>query len=123
MVTVYAIFLLCNCINYVLFVVVFSTLSGRSLEVIFIHQEMPKGDDSGVFYPDDSSLSGESLVLFGDGDEIIVSTGSDPVRFLLISGRLIGEAIAWRGPIVMNAEEELRIAFEEYGKRTFTKHQ
>ncbi|MHA1477107.1 MAG: pirin-like C-terminal cupin domain-containing protein, partial [Promethearchaeota archaeon] len=31
------------------------------------------------------------------------------------------EPVAWRGPIVMNTEEELRIAFNEYNKGTFIK--
>jgi redox-sensitive bicupin YhaK (pirin superfamily) len=29
--------------------------------------------------------------------------------------------VAWYGPIVMNTEEELRIAFEEYRAGTFIK--
>jgi redox-sensitive bicupin YhaK (pirin superfamily) len=32
-----------------------------------------------------------------------------------------GEPIAWRGPIVMNTQEELRIAFEELDQGTFIK--
>lgn len=67
-------------------------------------------------------LSNGDLVLLGDGDQITVSTEEDPVRFLLISGKPIGEPIAWYGPIVMNTNEELRIAFEEYDNGTFIKH-
>ena len=63
-----------------------------------------------------------SLVLFGDGDQVSVSTGADPVRFLLVSGKPIGEPIAWYGPIVMNTREELRIAYDELQKGTFIKH-
>ncbi|MBW1841855.1 MAG: pirin family protein, partial [Deltaproteobacteria bacterium] len=44
------------------------------------------------------------------------------VRFLLISGRPIGEPVAWHGPIVMNTREELQIAFEEYRQGTFIKY-
>jgi len=62
------------------------------------------------------------LVLFSDGEGISVSTEEEPVRFLLLSGRPIGEPVAWYGPIVMNTQEELRIAFEEYEKGTFIKH-
>jgi len=62
------------------------------------------------------------LVLFEDGDEIEVNTEGDPVRFLLISGKPIGEPVAWRGPIVMNTSEELETAFEEYSNGTFIKH-
>jgi redox-sensitive bicupin YhaK (pirin superfamily) len=67
-------------------------------------------------------VSPETLVLFDDGDEVSISTQGNPVRFLLISGKPIGEPVAWYGPIVMNTQEELRIAFEEYEKGTFIKH-
>jgi redox-sensitive bicupin YhaK (pirin superfamily) len=43
------------------------------------------------------------------------------VRFLLAAGRPLGEPVAWYGPIVMNTQEELRIAFEEYKSGTFIK--
>jgi redox-sensitive bicupin YhaK (pirin superfamily) len=62
------------------------------------------------------------LVLFEDGDEIVVTTGNEPVRFLLVAGRPLGEPVAWYGPIVMNTEDELRVAFEEYRNGTFVKH-
>jgi len=62
------------------------------------------------------------LVLFSDGDTITVTTQGDPVRFLLISGKPIDEPVAWYGPIVMNTEDELRIAFEEYRNGTFIKY-
>jgi quercetin 2,3-dioxygenase len=61
------------------------------------------------------------LVSFDSGDLIIVSAPTMSVRFLLISGRPIGEPIAWRGPIVMNTEEELRVAFDELENDTFVK--
>jgi quercetin 2,3-dioxygenase len=61
------------------------------------------------------------LVLFNDGDQIKVTTAGEAVRFLLVSGQPIGEPVAWYGPIVMNTEDELRVAFEEYEKGTFIK--
>ncbi len=61
----------------------------------------------------------ETLVLFKDGDQIMVSTDTEPVRFLLISGKPIREPVAWQGPIVMNTQEELRIAFEALQNGTF----
>ncbi len=64
----------------------------------------------------------ESLVLFGDGDRLMVTVADTPVRFLFLSGKPIGEPVAWYGPIVMNTQEELRIAFEEYRNGTFIKH-
>jgi len=68
-------------------------------------------------------LEKEHLVVYTDGDEISVSTEVNSVRFILISGKPLGEPIAWGGPIVMNTQEELRIAFEEYRNGTFIKHQ
>jgi redox-sensitive bicupin YhaK (pirin superfamily) len=71
----------------------------------------------------DPFLENRDVVLFGDGDQVMVSTEGDYVRFLLISGKPIGEPIAWYGPIVMNTNDELRIAFEEYDNGTFIKQQ
>ena len=70
----------------------------------------------------DLLVSKETLVIFKDGDEVLISTKDKPVRFLLISGKPIKESVAWRGPIVMNTEEELRVAFEEYQTGTFIKY-
>jgi quercetin 2,3-dioxygenase len=81
-------------------------------------------DMEGVNYFDmkrDPFLENGDIVLFDDGDQVIVSTDRDYVRFLLISGKPIGEPIAWYGPIVMNTNDELRIAFEEYNNGTFIK--
>jgi hypothetical protein len=69
------------------------------------------------------ACNAENLILYGDGDGVIISTEARPVRFLMVSGQPIGEPVAWYGPIVMNTREELRIAFEEYEKGTFIKHQ
>jgi redox-sensitive bicupin YhaK (pirin superfamily) len=49
-----------------------------------------------------TAVASEHLILFSDGDQVAVSTSKKPVRFLLISGKPIGEPVAWRGPIVMN---------------------
>ncbi|MDY6990071.1 MAG: pirin family protein [Thermodesulfobacteriota bacterium] len=67
-------------------------------------------------------LDNGTLVLFGDGEEVFVSTEEEPTRFLLMSGKPIGEPVAWYGPIVMNTQEELRVAFEEYREGTFVKY-
>jgi hypothetical protein len=66
-------------------------------------------------------LGDTSVVLFGDGARIKVTTMDSPVRFLLMSGRPLGEPVAWRGPIVMNTQEELQTAFREYRAGTFLK--
>lgn len=72
--------------------------------------------------PGETIFDNGTLVLYEEGDEIMVFTGEEEVRFLLISGKPIGEPVAWGGPIVMNTQEELRIAFEEYKEGTFIKY-
>jgi len=62
------------------------------------------------------------LILYEDGDELLISTENSHVRFLLVSGKPIGEPVAWRGPIVMNTQEELITAFREYQNGTFIKN-
>ena len=64
----------------------------------------------------------ENLVIFNKCDVVLISTSDKPLRFLLISGKPIREPVFWRGPIVMNTEEELSIAFKEYQDGTFIKH-
>ncbi len=93
---------------------------------LFCNEKDPFAYDvEGVNYFDiqrDSFVRNGMLVLFGDGDRMTVSTQGDPVRFLLISGKPIKEPVAWYGPIVMNTEEELRVAFEEYRTGSFIKY-
>lgn len=68
-----------------------------------------------------ATASDRHLVAFEDGDRVSVRAGPSGVRFLLVSGKPIGEPIAWRGPIVMNTQGELRTAFEELQRGTFIK--
>jgi redox-sensitive bicupin YhaK (pirin superfamily) len=58
-------------------------------------------------------------VIFKDGDNVKITAGDKELRFLLISGKPLGEHVAWYGPIVMNTREELEVAFEEYQNGTF----
>jgi len=55
------------------------------------------------------------------GDTVLVTTDKKPVRFLLVSGKPLKEPVAWYGPIVMNTQDELETAFEEYRKGAFIK--
>ncbi len=69
-----------------------------------------------------SVCSDGTVVLYGaEGDEVVVTTKDKPVRFLLVSGKPLGEPVAWYGPIVMNTQEELRVAFQEFENGTFVK--
>lgn len=68
-------------------------------------------------------LTGDrSIVVFDRGDEVTVQAGEQGIRFLLVSGKPLGEPVAWRGPIVMNTSEELQQAFAELRSGAFIKH-
>jgi redox-sensitive bicupin YhaK (pirin superfamily) len=68
------------------------------------------------------ALGEGQLIIYEEGDEVIITASETPMRFLLISGKPLGEPVAWYGPIVMNTEEELDLAFREYREGTFIKY-
>jgi redox-sensitive bicupin YhaK (pirin superfamily) len=66
-------------------------------------------------------IGNRSLVLFDRGDEVVVQAGEQGIRFLLVSGEPLQEPVAWHGPIVMNTQQELRLAMAELSNGTFIK--
>jgi redox-sensitive bicupin YhaK (pirin superfamily) len=60
-----------------------------------------------------------SLILFDRGDEVTVDAGEAGIRFLLVSGKPLGEPVAWHGPIVMNTREEIQQAMLDLQRGTF----
>jgi hypothetical protein len=71
--------------------------------------------------PTRAEAGNRSLVLFDEGDEIVVQAGDEGIRFLLVSGKPIDEPVAWYGPIVMNTEDQLQDAYRELKDGTFIK--
>jgi quercetin 2,3-dioxygenase len=63
----------------------------------------------------------EHLVVLGEGEVVVARTEAEGARFLLAAGRPLGESIAWRGPVVMNSDEELKQAFRELREGTFVR--
>ncbi len=59
------------------------------------------------------------MVVFGDGDEVRVRTHDSGARFLLVSGKPLGEPIARYGPFVMNTREEILKALQDLRDGTF----
>jgi redox-sensitive bicupin YhaK (pirin superfamily) len=74
-----------------------------------------------IFGPEKWRAGEEHLVIFGNGGKVQVRTDEDRARFLLAAGRPLREPIAWRGPVVMNTEDQLRDAFREMREGTFVK--
>ncbi|MGH7798035.1 MAG: pirin family protein [Candidatus Binatia bacterium] len=69
---------------------------------------------------DDLTVSPRLLVL-ADGDFVKVTTAGSAVRFLLVSGKPLGERIARHGPFVMNTSEEIEQALLDLRRGTFVR--
>jgi len=70
----------------------------------------------------DELFGNKSLVLFDQGEQVVIRAENEELRFLLVSGKPLNEPIAWGGPIVMNTQQELQYALDEYQNGTFIKH-
>lgn len=70
---------------------------------------------------DAKEIPAEHVAHLGAGDGVTVTAGGQGARFLLVSGKPLGEPIAWYGPIVMNTDAEIRQAFAEFEAGTFVK--
>ena len=69
---------------------------------------------------DDTKLEQGHLMLFTEAGNIAVKAMED-IHYIFVTGKQLGEPIAWGGPIVMNTQEELDIAFRELEEGTFIK--
>jgi quercetin 2,3-dioxygenase len=66
-------------------------------------------------------VSNPRLVVLGDGDFVEVTTAESPVRFLLVSGKPLGEPVARYGPFVMNTRAEIEETLRELQQGTFAR--
>jgi len=87
----------------------------------FRDASQPQGVMNELTNARDADTGNRSLVLFDQGDEVVVQAGDEGIRFLLVSGRPLDEPVAWYGPIVMNTQDELQQAFNELRAGTFIK--
>jgi quercetin 2,3-dioxygenase len=76
--------------------------------------------EGSVSFGREGAYTSGHVVLFEDGDSLEAST-DEGARFILVSGKPLGEPVSWSGPIVMNTDEEIRTAFAELRKGTFVK--
>ena len=93
---------------------------------IFCHESSPFSHatetENYVNFDRDSLIKNGTIVLFGQGERVSVRTQDSAVRLLFVSGKPLNEPVAWYGPIVMNTQQELKIAFDEYDRGTFIKN-
>ena len=64
--------------------------------------------------PSGREVRAGQLAVFGPGDGVVLRGAQGGGRALVMAGRPLREPVARRGPFVMNTEEELRQAFEDY---------
>ena len=96
---------------------------------VFEHDSKERATQLAYLYEGDALLSpGErnsekqgTLAVFGEGSRVKIRSGDSGASLLLVSGKPLREPIAWGGPIVMNTDEELNLAFEELGQGSFIK--
>lgn len=62
------------------------------------------------------ALAAEDIVVLERDGEVKIETENNKGRFLLMAGKPINEKIAWHGPFVMNTDEELEQAFEDFSQ-------
>jgi redox-sensitive bicupin YhaK (pirin superfamily) len=74
-----------------------------------------------TFAGDSHEIEHTRLVVWDDGDFVQVTTGDSSVRFLLVSGKPLGEPIARYGPFVMNTKEEIEQALADLRRGTFVR--
>jgi redox-sensitive bicupin YhaK (pirin superfamily) len=75
---------------------------------------------SGSIEVQDKTIKSGLCAIFSEGDSVRIGSKVG-ARFLFVTGEPLKEPVAWRGPIVMNTQEELNRAFEELDKGTFIK--
>ncbi len=82
-------------------------------------------EGEGVFGADagegGTTVPATRLAVFGGGDVVNLRAQNRSVRFLLFSGRPLGEPVARYGPFVMNTKEEIAQALADLRNGTFVK--
>ena len=76
---------------------------------------------SGDAYVGDERVSEKTAVKLSEGDHVAIRAADKPAQVLFVSSKMLGEPVAWGGPIVMNTREELNQAFDDLRDGTFIK--
>ena len=88
--------------------------SSHNSFIYLINGEIKIGDKT------HNKITGSTLIILTKGKNLRVSALSN-AKFLLISGKPIGEQIARGGPFVMNTKQEILEAVNDYHNGTFVK--
>lgn len=91
-------------------------------------QPIPSGHNAFAYVIEGAAMFGDSralvqrgqIALLGSGDTLSASSDAG-ARFLLASAQPIGEPVARSGPFVMNTDDELQRAWDDYRAGTLTR--
>jgi redox-sensitive bicupin YhaK (pirin superfamily) len=67
----------------------------------------------------DTEVGNDHAVLVDSDVAIALTAGDAPVEILLLQGKPLGEPVAQYGPFVMNTEEQIEQAFQDYRETQF----
>lgn len=95
--------------------------SGVNFEIATSHNTMLLVTKGQVLLNDKTEAGFKDFVLFGHTGETIKLKATADTRVFVISGEPINEPIARYGPFVMNTQEELIQAFEDFNAGKFGK--
>ncbi len=87
---------------------------GHSAFVYVFEGELTVGSGAGA-----ARLAQHTLAVLGDGVEVRLQAGELAARAILVAGRPLREPVARYGPFVMNTQDELRQAIEDYRNGRF----
>ena len=68
-----------------------------------------------------TKVPSKTAAKLGDGDTVTIVAGEEPIEILFICSEMLGEQIAWYGPVVMTTREELIQAYTEMETGDFIK--
>ncbi len=92
---------------------------------IYLDRDSDKNGYVVVFSGDgklgDESLEAVTAYTLSDGSFEIEAVGDEPLEIIYAQGRPLKEPIAWRGPVVMNTQEELVQTFRDLENGNFIK--
>ena len=88
-----------------------STLAEASRSMFFY-----KGESISI---EDQEISTNHMLELEAGAGVTITNGNTNSYFLILEGKPIAEPVAQHGPFVMNTQEEIRQAIQDYGRTQF----
>jgi redox-sensitive bicupin YhaK (pirin superfamily) len=77
----------------------------------------------GDAYIGDELVKEKTAAKLTAGNHVVIKAADKNAQVLFISSTLLGEPVAWGGPIVMNTKDELQKAFDDLKHGTFLKEE